>query len=196
MSLEELVSLYSAFANQGRLRRLVFFDEDAHEPNDGIQLFKPETCFIVADMLSKLERPDLPQSWEFTPNRGRIAFKTGTSFGLRDAWSIGFNPRYTIGVWLGNVNAKSSSALVGIKAAAPLLVSIFNDLTRYGDTWFRRPDGVDQREVCAISGEPLGPFCKSKAMDYFIPGPVRFTKGSMSEKKTAFRSAGCAWMVP
>lgn len=170
MTLEELVSLYSVLANQGRLRRVVFFEEDVHDPNQGLVLLQPQTCYIMADMLSKLERPDLPQAWEFTSNRGRIAFKTGTSFGLRDAWSVGFNPRYTIGVWLGNVNAKSSSALVGMKAAAPLLVSIFNDLTRYGDSWFRRPDGVGQREVCALSGEPLAPFCKAKRMDYFLPG--------------------------
>ncbi|HVO32942.1 MAG TPA: penicillin-binding protein 1C [Elusimicrobiota bacterium] len=170
LNLEELVRLYAAIAGGGRFRDLVFFEEDRARPNAGIPLFKPETCFIVAEMLSKLERPDLPQSWEFTPNRGKIAFKTGTSFGLRDAWSIGMNPRYTIGVWLGNADSRGSSALVGIKAAAPVVVSLFNDLTRYGDSWFPKPAGVLTRDVCALSGEPAGPDCPSKVTDYFIPG--------------------------
>ncbi len=168
--LEELMRLYAALANEGRLRDLVFFEEDLVRPNKGFQLLSPEACFITAEMLSKLERPDLPQSWEFTSNRGKIAFKTGTSFGLRDAWTVGLNPDYTVGVWLGNVDSKGSSALVGIKAAAPLVVSIFNDLTRYEDHWFKKPERVGVREVCAVSGQPLGPFCSAKIQDYFIPG--------------------------
>ncbi len=170
LSLEELVTLYSALPNQGRLRRLVFFEDQGQDPNSGISLLRPETCFIVSDMLTKLERPDLPQSWEFTASRGKLAFKTGTSFGLRDAWSIGYTRRYTVGVWLGNVNAKGSSALIGIKAAAPLLLSILNDLSRYDDAWLPRAPGVREREVCALSGEPLGPYCTHKRTDYFIPG--------------------------
>lgn len=173
LTLEELVRLYSSLANGGRLRQLVFFEEDAATPNEGSALISPEAAYITAEMLSKLERPDLPQAWEFTTTRGKIGFKTGTSFGLRDAWCIGFNPDYTVGVWLGNVDAKGSGALVGIKAAAPLLVAMFNDLTRYEDHWFKRPTRVRTREVCALSGEPAGPSCKAKLSDLFVAGVSR-----------------------
>jgi penicillin-binding protein 1C len=169
LTLEEMVRLYAAIANGGEMKDLVFFDQDSARTH-GVRILSPESSFLVSEMLSKLERPDLPQSWEFTANRGKIAFKTGTSFGLRDAWSVGFNPRYTIGVWLGNVDAKGSSALVGIKAAAPLLVSLFNDVDRYQDGWFKPPPGVRTRAVCALSGEPLGPDCTGHATDFYIPG--------------------------
>ncbi|MEW6006890.1 MAG: transglycosylase domain-containing protein [bacterium] len=167
--LEELVKLYSSLANGGRLRDLKFF-KGSLDRNKGFQLLSKEASFIIGEMLSKVERTDLPQSWEFSPSRGRIAFKTGTSFGLRDAWCIGDNPDYTIGVWFGNVNCKSSSALVGIKVAGPIVIETFNSLTRYKDSWFKMPDGVSKRKVCVVSGEPIGPYCKEAISDYYIPG--------------------------
>jgi penicillin-binding protein 1C len=189
-TLEDLVRFYSVFANKGFLRDLVFFEEDADRPNQGFQLLSPESCFIMAEVLSKLERPDLPQSWEFTPSRGKIAFKTGTSFGLRDAWTIGFNPDYTVGVWLGNVDSKGSSALVGIQAAAPVVVSIFNDLTRYDDHWFKKPERVHSREVCAVSGQPAGPFCGAKIRDSFIPGISQNIACSVHRRLTVRKKDG------
>jgi penicillin-binding protein 1C len=117
-----------------------------------------------------VERTDLPQSWEFSPTRGRISFKTGTSFGLRDAWCVGYNPDYTVGVWLGNVDCKGSSELIGIKVAAPVVIEIFNYLTRYSDPWFKKPENVQERKVCSISGEVAGPYCKNTVTDYYIPG--------------------------
>lgn len=169
MTLEELVKIYSCFANKGMLRELEFF-KNSNRKNVGTRVFMEETCFIVSEMLSNMERPDLPQCWEFTNNRGKIAFKTGTSFGLRDAWCIGYNPDYTIGVWFGNMDNKGSSALVGIKSAAPVIVDIFNYLTRYKDSWFKRPENVNLRNVCTVSGEKAGPYCKKVFVDYYIPG--------------------------
>ncbi|MEW6685954.1 MAG: penicillin-binding protein 1C [Candidatus Edwardsbacteria bacterium] len=169
MTLEELVKLYACLANGGKLREIRFFKDDCGR-NEGFSVLTPEACFIITTMLSEIERPDLPQCWEFTNNRGRIAFKTGTSFGLRDAWCIGYNPDYTVGVWVGNVDCKGSDVLVGIKAAAPITVDILNHLTRYKDSWFKRPDKVQQREVCAISGEVAGPYCHRTVWDYYIPG--------------------------
>ncbi len=170
MSLEEMVQLYAIFSNQGRLRRLLFFQDELNQPNQGSPMLSPEATFITGEMLARLFRPDLPQAWEFTANRGKIAYKTGTSFGLRDAWTIGFTPGYTVGVWLGNVDAKGSTALVGSKVAAPLMAEIMNELTRYKDAWFRQPATVRQRPVCALSGEPMSPACTSSLQDWFIPG--------------------------
>lgn len=170
MSLEEMVRLYTVLANQGRLRQLHYYTSEAGEPNQGVRLLSEEACFLVSEMLAKQLRPDLPQSWEFTANRGKVAYKTGTSFGMRDAWTIGYTPDYTVGVWLGNVDAQGSSALVGSKVAAPLMIEIMNELTRFKDSWFAKPADVGTRAVCALSGEKAGPHCPQTRGDYYIPG--------------------------
>ncbi len=189
LTLEEMVRLYAMLASDGRLRELRF-QADSRPPETGIRLFSPATCYLVANMLTKLERPDLPQSWEFTSNRGRIAFKTGTSFGLRDAWSIGYNPHYTVGVWLGNADAKSSSALIGIKAAAPVVVSIFNHLSRTEDVWFAKPEGMAERTVCAVSGEPVSEACSANVTDLYLPGVSRSEPCSIHRLIQVRRSDG------
>ena len=189
-TLEELVRLYSIFPNQGRLRRLCFFEAETNYHNRGKKIISPEASYIISEMLSKLLRPDLPQSWEFTWNRGKIAYKTGTSFGLRDAWAIGFTPDYTVGVWFGNVDAKGSSALVGAKVAAPLMAEIFNELTRYNDNWFEKPRGVSTRTVCALSGEPKGPYCPAGRTDLFIPGKSQNKKCQIHQRVYKERKTG------
>jgi penicillin-binding protein 1C len=189
LSLEELVGLYAMLANGGRLRAPRFFEgEETRE--DGLRLLSPEACYLISQILSRQMRPDLPQSWEFTPNRGRIAYKTGTSFGLRDAWCIGCTPEYTVGVWMGNVNAKGSSALIGSAAAAPLVVEIFNDLTRYSDAWFPRPEAVAERKVCAVSGEPAGPDCPAAMTDLYIRGVSDAAPCRLHRRITVRRSDG------
>lgn len=169
LTLEELVRLYAALANGGKLRQLKFFAGDLN-PNEGFEILSSVACYVVSYMLTEIERPDLPQSWEFTYNRGRIAFKTGTSFGLKDAWCIGYNPDYTVGVWLGNADCQSSDVLVGIRAAAPVTVAVLNRLTRYRDSWFARPPDVAERTVCAVSGALPGPCCEQTTTDLYLPG--------------------------
>ncbi len=191
MSLEELTTLYAALADGGRLRPLRFLS--GIPAGEGRSVLSPEAAFLTIGMMARLFRPDLPQSWEFTPNRGKFAYKTGTSFGLRDAWSVGLTPDYTVGVWFGNVNARGSSALVGSRAAAPLLTEIMNELTRYRDAWFTRPDGVRTRSVCSVSGEPVGPHCPTSLQDLYIPGRsdeslCGLHVEAVVEKKTGFET--------
>jgi penicillin-binding protein 1C len=83
---------------------------------------------------------------------------------------VGYNPDYTIGVWLGNANNQGSPALIGHDAAAPVVIDLFNQLTRSNDAWFQRPPGVQVRKVCALSGQPAGEDCKNVIEDEFIPG--------------------------
>jgi penicillin-binding protein 1C len=90
MSLEELTTLYASLANGGRLRPLRYLSGSTVV--EGRSVFSPEAACLTIALMARLFRPDLPQSWEFTANRGKFAYKTGTSFGLRDAWSVGFTP--------------------------------------------------------------------------------------------------------
>lgn len=107
---------------------------------EGRQLLHPGTAYLITEILSRLRRPELPAAWEAATNVPKVAWKTGTSYGHRDAWSIGYTPRHTIGVWIGNMDDKGVRALVGADVAAPLLFALFNRLeSNPSDHWFVRP---------------------------------------------------------
>lgn len=98
--------------------------------------------------------------------------KTGTSYGRRDAWSVGYNSRYTVAVWCGNFNAKGVENLTGAQIATPLLFKLFLMLDAnavQNDTWQERPSGLAERPVCPESGLPAGENCSPLITDYFIP---------------------------
>ncbi len=168
VTLEEMARLYACLAGGGVLKGLRFFDNQPRDP--GRRLLSPQACYLVLEMLSRVKRPDLPSNWEFSPHLSRVAFKTGTSFGLRDAWCMGVTPRYTVGVWLGNADSNGSPALIGAKAAAPLMMEVMDRLSASTDDWFSRPPGIAWRRVCAVSGQPAGPWCRDTVEDEYIPG--------------------------
>jgi membrane carboxypeptidase/penicillin-binding protein PbpC len=79
---------------------------------------------MINDILSKVNRPDFPLNWQSTERMPKIAWKTGTSYGRRDAWSIGYNKNYTVGVWVGNFSGVGVPDLSGSNTATPLLFKI------------------------------------------------------------------------
>jgi penicillin-binding protein 1C len=140
-------------------------------PGDTLRLFTPEATFLISEILSDLQRPDFPSSWEFSPNITRVAWKTGTSYGRKDAWSIGYNPTYTIGVWVGNFSGESSPDIVGADAAAPLLFEVFKAIgPNKGSQWFSRPFNIESRIICSVSGMPPNPSCPSLIEEQYIYG--------------------------
>jgi penicillin-binding protein 1C len=169
MTLENLVELYAALANKGKFNKLCFLKNAVININKGNQILSEESTFIISEILSEVARPDLPTSWEFTKDKSKIAFKTGTSYGFVDAWSIGYTPRYTIGVWVGNLDNRFTKILTGISSAAPILFGIMNELERHNDQWFIKPNDVKKREVCAVSGMVPGNFCNETVEEYYIP---------------------------
>ena len=96
------------------------------ESHCATQLTSAAAAFLVTDILSQLTRPDLPLGAARSTRLPKIAWKTGTSYGRRDAWSIGYNREYTIGVWVGNFSGQGSPALTGSDVATPLLFDLFN----------------------------------------------------------------------
>ncbi|WP_400192123.1 penicillin-binding protein 1C [Hymenobacter sp. B81] len=168
-SLEELVGLYAALANGGRYQPLRWTAADSI--GKPVALMSEPAAFLITDILSQLVRPDLPVGYENSLRLPRIAWKTGTSYGRRDAWSIGYNRHYTVGVWLGNFGGQGAAALTGTDVATPLLFDLFNDLSyNDGGEWFAPPAGLDFRLVCGVSGQVPGPHCPDQVMDYFLPG--------------------------
>jgi penicillin-binding protein 1C len=123
---------------------------------------------MITEILSGLNRPDLPNNFESSMNRPAIAFKTGTSYGRRDAWAIGYTVEYTVGVWVGNVNQKGNPDIVGSKTAAPLLVDIINSISSgYQKVILPMPNDVGVREVCAKSGWNPSPRCDHLIHDLY-----------------------------
>ncbi|GAA4016120.1 penicillin-binding protein 1C [Hymenobacter fastidiosus] len=143
----------------------------APPPARGTTLISAASAFLVTDILAQLTRPDLPVGYETSRHLPKIAWKTGTSYGRRDAWSIGYNQEYTIGVWVGNFSGQGSPALTGADIATPLLFDLFNTLAYNSpNTWFQPPASLDFRLVCTETGLPPGESCPNQLIDYFLPG--------------------------
>jgi penicillin-binding protein 1C len=168
VNLLELSSLYSGLASGGRFSscRILLTDP---EPVSR-QILSEGACYIITDILSRLQRPELPAVWEWSVNQPKVAWKTGTSYGHRDAWSIGYTPQYTVGVWAGNFDGKGARALVGAEIAAPILFDIFTALEDNNERWFAQPESVRRRRVCAISGLPMSPYCDASKTELYLPG--------------------------
>jgi penicillin-binding protein 1C len=110
-----------SFARKGKLYPLVY-DESDFEFQDGTEIFTNASSYLIADILSGMNRSDIANLTNYS-KLPRFAWKTGTSYGKRDAWAIGFNPNYTIGVWMGNFNGRGSPNLSGAEVAVPSLRS-------------------------------------------------------------------------
>jgi len=186
VTLVELAELYMMFANDGLFRRAHFLEHEPPAPPQ--RLLPPGTAFILADILSGYYRPDLPFAWEFSIHHARAALKTGTSFGLRDAWCVAFHPGLTVAVWFGNVDAEPAPALVGIEVAAPVAIEIFHQLTRGDDSWFAPPPTVGRRPACARSGAVPGPFCPATVDDWYLVGRSSMIPCSVHRRITVDRA--------
>lgn len=165
----ELANAYACLARGGQwLPWRTVARGAAAEP---IPVFSAEAAWLVADMLSGDERALGGTGHRADAWRPRVAWKTGTSCGLRDAWTIAWNPEYVLGVWFGNPDGRGAPALVGVETAAPVALELFYELYRGREApWFERPPGVVPRQVCAASGMPAGLHCPDVADDAFIPG--------------------------
>ncbi len=191
VKLLELTNLYSTFANRGTYRKFSYIKNEPGHPD--IQIFSEETAFIISEMLSELTRPNLPDYWEYTRDMPKLAWKTGTSYGHRDAWSIGYTRNYTIGVWVGNFDGSGAPELVGSKVATPILFDLFRSIINEEDRiWFEKPKRVKEREVCMLSGKPPNKNCSALGEEYYIPGisseeECEMHKAIYVDKKTGYR---------
>lgn len=168
VTLEELTGLFSAFADKGKWQSLKYLKSDTSRLH--YQVLSPASDFMITQILNQIERPDLPHHSESNFHVPKIAWKTGTSYGRKDAWSIGYNQRYTIGVWLGNFSGHGVHDLSGADIATPLLFQIFNTLDYNSSAeWFKAPPNLKTRYVCSETGLPAGEFCEHTTHDYFIP---------------------------
>ena len=171
VTMEELAGLYAMLANGGTLQPLR--SETAAARADGVRLLSAEASFITLDMLRHNPRPDDDGT---IPSRLRwpIAWKTGTSWGFRDAWSAGVVGPYVLVVWIGNFDGRGNPAFIGVDAAAPLFFRIADalNLARTADTVppLAPPSGVARVAVCSGSGDLPNADCPHTVDTWYIPG--------------------------
>ena len=167
--LDELVGLYRMLALNGKYTTVKFTDEDSDTAST--QIISEASAYLITQILTQLTRPDLPYNSQSSYRIPKIAWKTGTSYGRRDAWSVGYNKKYTIGVWLGNFDGEGVPDLTGAETATPLLFDLFNTLDyASNEQWFFPPSTISFRNVCSVSGLLPNTFCEQLVLDDFIPG--------------------------
>lgn len=178
VTLEELTNLFSSFSNEGSFQkaRYISGSNNSQLITHNSQLISPESTYLITQILSQITRPDLPNNYDYTYRMPKIAWKTGTSFGKKDAWSIGYNANYTVGVWIGNFSGEGVPELSGANIATPLLFDIFNTIEYNSSAkWFKSPEGIALRKVCAESGNVPSEFCTNQITDYYIPSVSKMT---------------------
>jgi len=121
-------------------------------------LFDAASIYLTYESLKEVNRPEGDDNWEFYDGSKLIAWKTGTSFGFRDAWAIGTTKDYVVGVWIGNADGEGRPGLVGVQTAAPVLFDVFNLLPN--SDWFSKPfDEMQEVSICQQSGHRASPNC-------------------------------------
>ncbi len=161
----EMAALFRGLGRYGRFSRLRLTEGDPSD--EGKKLMSSGAACLVLDILKDLRRPGAEFFWrDFTGSRP-LAWKTGTSYGQRDAWAAGVSPEWTIVVWTGNFAGRENPNLRSGESAAPLLFDIWNVLaSRRGSSWFAPPEGaLVPVTICADSGYRAGPDCpKTRAV--------------------------------
>jgi penicillin-binding protein 1C len=179
VTMEELAGMYAMLANQGVIQPIRYRPEEPKR--QGIRLVSPEASFIVIDMLRHNPRPGEDAS--LAPSgRWPIAWKTGTSWGFRDAWSAGIVGPYVLVVWIGDFEAQGNPSFVGADAAAPLFFRIADALSLEKPDEAAKPSdpppGVSKVAVCAESGDLPNKYCPQTVETWYIPGksPIRVSQ--------------------
>jgi penicillin-binding protein 1C len=202
VTMEELVRMYAMLANRGALRPVRYVSappsarsargattgdggrgsnvvRGAHDPAaEEVRLLSEEASFIILDLLRDNPRPDLAYS---AKGRLPVAWKTGTSWGFRDAWSVGVFGPYVLAVWVGNFDGQGNPAFIGVQAAAPLFFQMVDAIVALQpgivEPSFRQPPNLRRIEVCAASGDLPNAACPLRAHTWFIPGksPIKIS---------------------
>ncbi|OCG07899.1 penicillin-binding protein 1C [Gilliamella sp. wkB178] len=168
---QELVGLYAMLANQGNWQPLKFIEADESVPPQ--KILSPQAAFMTIDMLKQNTRPQDVLS-KMQNNVIPVAWKTGTSWGFRDAWTAGTFGNYAMVVWLGNFDGSGNNAFVGVDAATPLFFNIVDSINAYYPN-LREPNrplpsNLKRVDICLTSGNLMTQWCKAKGKTWFIPG--------------------------
>lgn len=182
-SLEDLVSAYAALARDGLSGPLRFAKD---QPLVERRFLSPGAAYIVRQILLANPRPDLPGGQLSLAGSRQAAWKTGTSYGFRDAWTLAVTDRFTIGVWTGRPDGTPSPGRYGRATAAPLLFRIVDSLPRQFGSPHPIPDTVSRKEICWPLGiAPDGendPLCHEQRSAWILSNVIPPTLPDRSER--------------
>lgn len=189
-SLWEVTAVYAGMARSlmNYFKRPVGkqYDQNDYHPNSYLGFKSTATqqhdkgiigAAAISNMLlsmQELNRPEAQSGWERYASSKAIAWKTGTSYGFKDAWAIGLNTKYVVGVWVGNADGEGRPELVGVKAAAPLLFDIFEQL-KVNEAFPQPLYDQSSLSVCIESGYKAGPYCEQAKVALL---PLRATRAA------------------
>jgi penicillin-binding protein 1C len=180
VNLLELTNAYATLARLGEYKPYTFIEGEATPSR---QLLSKSAAYLVADIISDTRRLQEIGIYRDEKVHPKVAWKTGTSYGHKDAWTICYNPEYTVGIWFGNFSARPARVLVGVNAAAPLAIKIFDWLyVKRPAPWYQVPDSIEERKVCALSGEPVSDSCEHSVTDLYIKHNSLTKKCTVHEK--------------
>ena len=172
--MDELAALYAMLGRGGKLVPISLINSGKlNENQDEVALLSPEASKLTLEMLRENPRPLSGFDSNQTSRSLSVPWKTGTSFGFRDAWAAGIAGPYTLVVWLGNFDSRGNPAFIGRDAAGPLFFSIIDALSSDSilrETPANNAVNIKKVKVCAVSGELPGPHCKNLKSSWFIPG--------------------------
>ncbi|WP_129781162.1 penicillin-binding protein 1C [Peristeroidobacter soli] len=177
ITIEEAATLYAMLANRGRLAPLRYLTAEPRA--DGLRMLSEEASFMTLDMLRSAPRPE--DSFARRRSGVQAAWKTGTSWGFRDAWTAGTFGPYVLVVWVGNFDGRGNPAFVGVQAAAPLFFRLLDALAaqeKLIEPIYRQPPRMERVEVCSASGDLPNSECPQVVSTWYIPGvsPIRVSQ--------------------
>lgn len=158
----EIAALFRGLANKGTFQPLRMHPSTS--PPKTSPLISPGACHLILNSLRDLARPGSEYYWQHYQNQWPIAWKTGTSYGHRDAWAVGVSPQWTIAVWVGNFDGKGTPDLTGSRCASPLFFDLFNSLPKDPNQhWFPKPEtDLTSVALCTDTGYRAGSHCPSQ----------------------------------
>ena len=160
VSMWDLAGIYAGMArtlNHQKKNNGLALEEDFHEPdyfinnkkekkssgNEIINSLDATSIWFTFQAMEEVMRPGEEGLWQQFSSSQKIAWKTGTSFGFRDAWAIGITPKFVVAVWAGNTDGEGRAGLIGVQTAAPIMFDIFRELP--SSKWFSKPQNFSQR---------------------------------------------------
>jgi penicillin-binding protein 1C len=173
---KEIAFLYTIIAENGLVAPLQSVEVNSQlaqrsKEND-LYIVSPSAAVMTKDILGKTPRPNQHFDQNMIAKSKDVYWKTGTSFGFKDAWTAGVYGPYTLVVWVGDFAGRSNTQFIGAKSAAPLFFEIIDSLSAGDDSEFNHEyaDKLSSVEVCNISGQLPNKFCPKTKESLFIPG--------------------------
>ena len=181
-SLFELVNTYAGMAatllsydkNYGeypanaysKLKLILNDEQNTHIGQQSLNIpLTASSIWLTFEALKKVSRPETETGWENFRSSAKVAWKTGTSHGFKDAWAIGTTADYVVGVWAGNANGEGRSGLTGTRVAAPVMFDVFSILGS-NNKFYPAYDELVEVEICTKSGNLASPNCPEKESVY------------------------------